>query len=401
MQLRRPLLVLALSLPLGCSEGTIDAAPSLDDVGSDAPAAESALDDTGTASIDSGADAALDVPSTPAKRTVFMAQGHVGRTIMSCDDGKSWIRDVSDDDATRCWGPAGEPTTLECDHQPTAGHGITFGDGYFFTNFGWGYNGSLRRSRDGITWETMRTDGWGPGVAYAAGSLVLMWSWSMSTDDGKTFTSIPASMHADFDVHGLTRVGDTIIAIANGGGAILLTSDGGKTWSKPDAFPLDGGAVSESSFARGPSGSIVAVGAKVVKDQPTVAFALRSTDGGKTWTRKELFTSADGSGSFRQLVFTGSELVTFSDGQKWSSADGVAWSSKPVVTGLAVQEGPVAWANGTFVSIRAAWDNFYEKQRAFRSADGITWEQLDAAHFKGGHPLSRIVVAEVDANVCD
>jgi photosystem II stability/assembly factor-like uncharacterized protein len=401
MRTRNLLIALALSLP-ACSDGSISG-DLASDAGEDGMpsegTSETATTDT-AASEDAAPEVAVD--TAPPKRTVFMAQGHVGRTIMSCDDGKTWIRDHSDNDATRCWGPADDPNTLECDHQPTAGHGVDYGDGWFFTNFGWGYNGSLRRSRDGITWETMRTDGWGPGVAFASGAVVLMWNWSRSTDDGKTFSPIPASARGDFSVHGLTRAGDTLVAIANGGGSILLSRDGGAAWSPPDSFPVDGGEVFETSFARGKD-AIVAVGSKVVKDQPTIGFALRSTDDGKTWKRAEVFSSTTSNGAWKQLVFTGSEFVSFVDGQKWTSADGVSWTSKPVVTTLAVQDGPIAYSakTGTFVSIRAVWGNFYEKQLAFRSSDGITWEQLDAAHFKGGHPLSRIAVAEVDPSVCD
>lgn len=50
---------------------------------------------------------------------------------------------------------------------------------------------------------------------------------------------------------------------------------------------------------------------------------------------------------------------------------------------------------GTYVAILNVWGNFYEKQKAYRSMDGITWIELDSEHFKGGHPIGRIILARM------
>src|SRR5262245_52167588 len=63
---------------------------------------------------------------------VFVAQGHVGRTTISCDDGRTWVGNRSDDDSIRCF------SGVDCDHHPGAAHGVVFGHGWFFATFGWG-----------------------------------------------------------------------------------------------------------------------------------------------------------------------------------------------------------------------------------------------------------------------
>ena len=68
---------------------------------------------------------------------MFVAQGQAGRTIISCDDGRTWVADRSDE----AWGYCSDH---DCDHGPGAGHGIT-----------WGAPGALKRSRDGVTWESL------------------------------------------------------------------------------------------------------------------------------------------------------------------------------------------------------------------------------------------------------
>ncbi|MNT80042.1 hypothetical protein D3C72_2194520 [compost metagenome] len=64
--------------------------------------------------------------------------------------------------------------------------------------------------------------------------------------------------------------------------------------------------------------------------------------------------------------------------------------------------GPSAYnpATKTYSVIQNEWNNYYTKQKAWVSSDAITWTQLTAAQFKGGHPLMRIVIGEVDKSVC-
>src|SRR5262245_36884214 len=95
---------IALSLfAVGCGGGTIgagtvaeDAAPETLASGDAAPS-DVAVDPPpgdGAAAVDTSP------PPPPPEGTIpiFVAQGNVGRTTISCDDGQSWVANRSDDD---------------------------------------------------------------------------------------------------------------------------------------------------------------------------------------------------------------------------------------------------------------------------------------------------------------
>lgn len=101
-----------------------------------------------------------DTSTNPGKKVqVFIAAGKVGRTLMSCDDGLTWIHDRSDNDSTRCWTEG--PNNLECDHATSSFTGMDVSDdGFFYNQYGWCGNGTIRRSRDYSTWEVIKSDEW-------------------------------------------------------------------------------------------------------------------------------------------------------------------------------------------------------------------------------------------------
>ena len=329
------------------------------------------------------------------KVSVFMASGHMGRTVYSCDDGKTWIGDRSHDDNARCW-RTGDPNYVECDHTPYSGHGIDSGDGLFFTNFGWGADGSIQMSSDGRNWKTLKSDGWGGGVAYADQTLYLGWNggWR-SADLGKTWTADPARTMGLFDHATVSRVNDKFVIIGRGDG-IAISTNQGLTWNHTPTFPVASGQY----IAEG-NGILVTVGAS--GSTPAVGKASRSTDNGATWETNDVFSQ--NYLSFNGLLFNGSEFVAFSPGLIWKSADGRTWTRTNVVIpnfNMGLFSGPVSYNKdtGTYVRITAAWDNYYEKQFALRSTDGVNWTVLDTAHFKGGHPMSTMTLGTMDSSAC-
>ena len=133
--------------------------------------------------------------------------------------------------------------------------------------------------------------------------------------------------------------------------------------------------------------------------QPTLGYVARSVDNGKTWTSLQL------GGSILKILFNGTHFVAWDYGNVFKSVDGVNWTSTPRVIDAASGGrwgGPIAYdqKTKTYVSILSNWGNFYEKQKFYRSIDGLNWVTLDATKAKGGHPISYIVSGEIDKAYC-
>lgn len=71
---------------------------------------------------------------------MFIAAGHGGRTVTSCDDGKTWIANHQYD-------------TANIDHSPYTEKGFAYGNGIFVHLIGWGAPPSVKVSKNGIDWK--------------------------------------------------------------------------------------------------------------------------------------------------------------------------------------------------------------------------------------------------------
>ena len=334
-------------------------------------------------------------PTPSNKVTVMVAAGHQARTTLSCDGGKSWIYDRSDNPNARCW-VTGDPNYVECDHTAVSSQGqsITYGNGYFYTQFGWGVNGSIRRSADGVNWQVVRTGDWDGGIGTATGinRVFSMWgSWTYSNDNGATWLPSAKSFSVYDMAHPLVYLaGSKLLAVGRVDQPLQLavSSDGGSSWTTVPSFQSAWGG----SFAEGSSGVLVSLGT-------TVGLVARSTDGGKNWTTLQAHSRANEPWS-SPLLYNGSQFVAFAGGRKYVSADGLTWTATTMVNAPA--SGPAAYnpVTKTYSVIQNEWDNYYAKQKAWVSTDAVTWTQLSSTQFKGGHPLMRIVIGEVDKSVC-
>jgi hypothetical protein len=323
-------------------------------------------------------------PSDPDAGTsglvpMFVAQGYVGRTTISCDDGRSWVADQSLDDSLRCWQTDGAP---DCDHHPGRAKGVVYSHGWFVATYGWGPAGGVRRSRGGVDWVTT-LDGTTFGGIAASDTEVLLGARSArtSSDDGETWTDPIETMldgwnvrragYAPHDGGRLVLVGDA--------GDVTLSSDGGATWWRPTTLPSScGGGIQNDGGIGYVAGAIVIVGGD--------GSVCRSTDGGTTWTAH----SIGGGVSSSEVISTGSELLAWGDGQIYRSSDGATWDAadlSPSGTRIgAVARSPA----GTYVAVNAGWDRWYDQQRFYRSTDGVTWEVLASDRYVGGHPIHQI-----------
>ncbi len=348
------------------------------------------------------------IPTLPAPaltgqmKTVFMATGHMGRTVMSCDDGQTWINDRSENDNARCWSASTDPNYVECDHTPYSGRGLDASGGYFYTNHGWGFNGSVKKSRDGKNWETIQTGSWGGGIAAFGASSLFRYTegggWFKTANQGANWTELK---EADLgfsryllDHPAVHRENDKIFVIGRTPGLAVSTNQGATWFFLPNFLPEHG----TSGFAEG-NGILLSAGQKNIQGQPTLGYVARSVDNGKTWTSLQL------GGSIIKILFNGTHFVAWDYGNVFKSVDGVNWTSTPRIIDAASGGrwgGPIAYdqKTKTYVSILSNWGNFYEKQKFYRSIDGVNWVTLDATKAKGGHPISYIVSGEIDKAFC-
>jgi len=330
---------------------------------------------------------------------IFVAQGMVGRTTISCDGGNTWVANRSDDDTFPCFST---PET-DCDHHPGAGRGITYGDGFFVATFGWGKPGSIRRSEDGVDWQNVLEGKTFAGVVFGGKGTLLAGERppQVSTDFGATWApgGDPDSMVWNVRRTGFTPydVGRFLLAFESSGATDLnVSKDMGKTWARPASAPASCAASMqwEGGFAYG-NGTIVVLGGDGV--------ACRSQDGGDTWTESTLGGTVSG-----RLLYGGGQFVTWGqtpDGNpvQFTSPDGAAWTLTPTQVSKTNADGTVSTSAGpnvgavamsddasAYVAVNAGWQVWYEKQRFYKSKDGVKWDELPAGAYVGSHPIQFI-----------
>jgi hypothetical protein len=303
---------------------------------------------------------------------IVVAQGHMGRTTISCDGGQTFVEDQSQDDAFRCW--SGPDT--DCDHNAFAGRGLAYGNGVWVATFGWGAPGTLRRSVDGVVWEVVESDT--PtyaDVAFGNGTFVANSSPTRLSTDGLTWTeggSLDLSINTRaiaFVPHG---AGVFIVTGESGEQRDIVTSPDGITWTHASVRPPQCGQyVKNLQYGNG-----------VIALFSGAGHVCTSSDGGDTWALHPVNDWLSSNG-----VWTGSEFFVWAGSTLFRSADGATWASNLASPGNLSLDGPVARTSaGMFVGVSQSWDNFYEEQSFVWSEDGIAWQTADA--FVGSHPIN-------------
>jgi hypothetical protein len=306
---------------------------------------------------------------------MFVAQGDAGRTIISCDDGRTWVADQSDEGWSYC-------SNQDCDHGPGAGRGVTWGDGWFYATFGWGSPGFVKRSRDGVTWEPVLENAEFSGLAFGNGRLLAASRYGQYSDDhGGTWQGFEATGLTNWNVRAGTFVphdGGRFVMVAIDDSPEIVVSSDGVAWSPPESAPANcGEGVMRPGRIEYGNGFIFAVGDGGV--------VCRSADGGRTWSSKSLGAWMPG-----QSIWTGSELMAWSYGTLHRSTDGETWTTTATVPSN-LDIGVTAISDqGTFVAVNAGWAEWYDAQVFYRSEDGVHWEALSGDAFTGGHPIQSI-----------
>ena len=246
---------------------------------------------------------------------VFLAQGHYGRTTISCDDGKTWILDQSQDDAVRCF-----ENDLDCDHNAFAGRGIAHGEQTFVLTWGWGAPGSVVRSEDAANFEQVLSET--PtfaDIAFGNGRFVANNGMTQISDDlGKTW-SPGGPLGIDINTRAIEffphDAGVFVVTGESGEERAIVRSPDGVTWTPASQRPPECGQY-VIGMAYGAGTAIIASGS---------GHVCHSSDGGDTWEHVALsdrLTSPP--------VWTGSEFFVYEGGILHRSPDGAAWQSAPL-----------------------------------------------------------------------
>ncbi|MER2563686.1 MAG: hypothetical protein ABTQ32_23350 [Myxococcaceae bacterium] len=332
---------------------------------------------------------------------LFVAIGHVNRSIVSCDDGRTWVGNRSDNDDIRCFTSAPDGGSSDCDHKYGSGRGVAFTPrAGFVGNWGWGDPGVIRRSADGVNWSVVDQGSNFASMAVGADGTLFAASRSgkVSRDDGRTWTSAGTAnlMAAGQPVWNVRRggAGPGVYVVVADSNTAMVSSDL-MTWRAPQTYPSTCGANIqwEGGVASG-NGVLVILGGDGV--------ACRSTDNGVTWTAHQTGGSVDS-----RLLWTGTEFMTWGsvsnqrrvlrspDGMTWTSAATSLRRNGAPVAGNGPLIGAVARSpGGTFVAVNGGWQTWYTSQRFYRSTDGLTWEELASSSYVGSHPITHIVWGE-------
>ena len=309
----------------------------------------------------------------PGTIPMFLAQGEAGRTLVSCDDGRSWVADQSDHGGNYC-------DSHDCDHHPGAGRGLAWAEGWFFAAFGWGAPGAIVRSRDGVVWEPVLEGQVFGGIAHGNGRILAAQRFSRYSDDlGETWPESGQVSISGRNVRAAAFVphdgGLFLISASSSTTSELVYSHDGLSWQAPETLPE-----SCARSVRLPGRIIYGNGTIVTTGED--GTICRSTDGGRHWTAKSISSRLRGGG-----IWNGSEFMTWDRGTLFRSTDGAEWTETSTVPSE-VDVGVVAISDrGTLASITAGSRQEYDGQLAYRSEDGIHWEVLSGNAFSQGHPM--------------
>jgi len=260
-------------------------------------------------------------------------------------------------------------------------------------NFGWGYNGSLRRTRDGVNWEVVHNVDWGGGVA--AGKDLLFHAqqggWYTSADKGATW--VKSYSASGYDYTTAVRVNDKIFVVARNG-RIGVSYDQGKTFTH-----IDGASPSGSEYRSFAEGNGVIVSSTFLYSSSS--DFIRSTDNGKTWSRVNVGSQSS------TVVFNGTEFMWWTGNNLRKSTDGLTWTNVALkINGASGSMGGDLLVNynpttQTYVAIQPGIPYVANpSQKAYRSKDGINWTSLSSTQYKNGNFLWSIINAEIDPKYC-
>ncbi|MBN8617228.1 MAG: hypothetical protein J0L92_42000 [Deltaproteobacteria bacterium] len=394
---------LSSALALAACEGTMTTSmpTTMGDAG---PAADASLrvDAEYVIEVDGGpiasgdAGTRLDAAASPALHGVFVAVGYVGRSTISCDDGRSWTASRSEDESLRCW----EPNDVDCDHQHQPSKAVVFDGARFVRSRGWGDPGGIEASEDGVRWSALREGTTFGGLAYGDGVLVAGARTPERSDDGgETWTRTPSAVLPSGNVRRVKYLpGLGLFVLIGDDGSHVRTSTNGTSWDTPSRIDARcGQSMQWTGGVAELDGAIVIAGHVVRAGMPTESFACVSRDGGETFDLSAIGPELTSS----EVLSDGEGLVVYSRGARHRTTDGRTWTNTPLADGSGAAQSSLAIGaiarspDGTFVAANAGWKQWYERQRFYRSTDGVRWTTLSTDAFAPSHAIRFITWGEV------
>ncbi|MDX2022831.1 MAG: hypothetical protein SF187_21540 [Deltaproteobacteria bacterium] len=281
---------------------------------------------------------------------VFVAVGHGGRRLSSCDDGATWSHEVKVNDS-------------DADHATWSGMGLAYGHGVFVALYGWGVpTASLFRSEDGVAWQqtfgVSQTGSTATSITFGDGAFLAVADRSkahISNDLGMNWKTVQWGGDAPV-LRRLVYAKGKFIAFGDNG-RVVVSSDRGATWKN---LSLPQGCLGrfDTAVAAG-NDFILGVGR---------GGGCRSDDGGTTWIP---VTAPNIPGT---MIWTGHDFYATGLRESYRSPDGATWVTQKHsleqntwVSSVAVSD------KGTFVGVDENGDRF------FRSVDGRVWKRVVAS----------------------
>jgi len=293
-------------------------------------------------------------PVDPRRVPMFLAAGQGGRTLVSCDDGRSWIYEQIVD-------PTSAPDE---DGGPYSVSGLIYDKGLFIGTYGHGTDHTtIRVSPDGVDWEeVIPTDTVVPEPALGIVSIDgRLYTGSTYSDNAYDWLETDPLSTGTVNIRGMTAGDGTVVAAGDAFGEVFYSDDRGENWSPAENIA---DAECTGNFYR--LGGL-SFGNGVFLLVYGNGSACRSIDGGRNWTRAPIGAEIGG-----QVIWTGSDFFAVSGDSGYRSPDGVDWTpvafSPPQINAqrLAISDA------GTYVTVNREGNAFY------RSEDGVTWEPATA-----------------------
>ncbi|HWB79765.1 MAG TPA: sialidase family protein [Nannocystaceae bacterium] len=293
---------------------------------------------------------------------VFVALGDGGWTAGSCDGGNTWVAHAFSDE--------------EGDHtQWTAFGGLAYRDGAFVAGLGWGGEGGhILRSIDGQSWEDLGMDAfvadgmpvgyaiYTSGVAAIADDLMIFSQRVWQSSDGAAWTSIDVSLPPGAEqlrqLRGFPEANLLVASVESQSGNdhpqgnfVVVSDDGGMTWSEGTGFSSDCANPIQHS------GDVELVGDVLLVATGDVC---RSPDRGATWELIAMPTGAP----INDLFHDDQGFLAVAGAQIWRSTDGASWS---MIGDTGEPLRAAAWADGAYAAVSTMGTVL------LHSDDAITW----------------------------